>query len=659
MFVFEQLKNTDKRLQALAVAIVVGLVLLLGRLWQLQVISAKKYRDFLENQTFRTVRVPAIRGKILDRNRVPLADNKPAYNLNLYLEELQPRFYFEYTNSVKKEFTNRHPNVKLTKPMIVDLERKARYSAVSNLLFQVSDSLNSPKLLLEKAFHKHYDQMRSLPLTLLGNLSFQEVAQLLEYGTLDASLDVEVEPRRIYPYSNITSHLVGYVQREQEPEKEAQTGSEEDQMNYRFWVPGYKGLKGIELAFDSELRGKPGVKTVLVNSNQYRQSEELLEPPEPGKNAVLTVDLEIQKTADRVLRQHGNGTRGAVIVMQCQTGDILALASSPTFDPNQFIEGVTTEQWIQMNDQELLPLFNRAVYGGYMPGSVYKIIVGLACLENGLNPEENYYSRGEFFINARSRTWADTAGVGNFDFRSAFAFSSNPYFQHNGLRTGPRKIIQMSRQLGLGGPTGVTRGQESGGYLPNDLELEKSSGNQWMDGDTANLCIGQGEIIVTPLQMAVVTAAVANGGKVLQPRLVIQVESQEQNDPAGQIKFPAAQVRHRLSVKPGNLELLQQAMLADVEYFDPKRGHSGKWGTGRSAFINKEFRISGKTGTAQKYVKNVKHLITWFVSFAPFENPRYAVVVVIEGGDAGGSTCAPMARQVYQTIIETERKSSG
>lgn len=642
MFIFEQLKNTDRRLHVFAGAILIGLLILLCRLWQLQVLSAKKYREYLENQTFRTVRVPAIRGKILDRHRVPLADNNPTYNLNLYLEELQPRFYFEYTNSVKKEFTNSSPNVKLTPAVIADLSRRARYRSVSNLLFQVSASLQNPKLLLEKEFSQHYEQKRSLPLTLLGNLTFDEVATLLESGSLDPSLDVEVEPRRVYPYGSATAHFLGYVQRE--PEQSA-----EDEINYRFWVPGYKGRTGIELAFDRELRGKPGVKTVLVNSMQYRESEELLEPPEPGKNVVLTIDLDIQKAASEALRRRGSGTRGAIVVMHCQTGDILALASSPTFDPNKFIPRITTDEWARMNDQELLPLFNRAVYGGYMPGSVFKIVVGLACLEQGLDPLLEWYSAGRFRL---GRVWKDTAGPGMFNFRNAFAFSSNPYFQRHGMIAGPREIIRMSRQFGLGERTGITRGQEHSGYLPNDQELKKSDGTKWMDGDTANLCIGQGDITVTPLQIAVVTAAIANGGKILQPRLVMDVESQEPANPVDTIRFPASQLRRQMQVRPENLTLLQQAMLADVEYYDKNRG---RWGTGHSAYIE-GFRICGKTGTAQKYVKNVKHWTTWFASYAPFENPRYAMVVVVEDGTSGGLTCAPMARQVYQALIKKEQE---
>lgn len=642
MFIFEQLKNTDRRLHVFAGAILIGLLILLCRLWQLQVLSAKKYREYLENQTFRTVRVPAIRGKILDRHRVPLADNNPTYNLNLYLEELQPRFYFEYTNSVKKEFTNSSPNVKLTPAVIADLSRRARYRSVSNLLFQVSASLQNPKLLLEKEFSQHYEQKRSLPLTLLGNLTFEEVATLLESGSLDPSLDVEVEPRRVYPYGSATAHFLGYVQRE--PEQSA-----EDEINYRFWVPGYKGRTGIELAFDRELRGKPGVKTVLVNSMQYRESEELLEPPEPGKNVVLTIDLDIQKAATEALRRRGSGTQGAIVVMHCQTGDILALASSPTFDPNKFIPRITTDEWARMNDQELLPLFNRAVYGGYLPGSVFKIVVGLACLEQGLDPLLEWYSAGRFRL---GRVWKDTAGPGMFNFRTAFAFSSNPYFQRHGMITGPREVIRMSRQFGLGERTGITRGQEHSGYLPNEQDLKKSDGTKWMDGDTANLCIGQGDITVTPLQIAVVTAAIANGGKILQPRLVMDVESQEPANPVDTIRFPASQLRRQMQVRPENLTLLQQAMLADVEYYDKNRG---RWGTGHSAYIE-GFRICGKTGTAQKYVKNVKHWTTWFASYAPFENPRYAMVVVVEDGTSGGLTCAPMARQVYQALIKKEQE---
>jgi penicillin-binding protein 2 len=649
MFVFEKLKQSDHRLQALAITVFVGLLLLLGRLWHLQVISAKTYRDFLENQTFRTVRIPAVRGEILDRNRIPLADNRPTYNLNLYLEELQPQFYFHYTNSIKPDFTNQHPNVHLTRKQISELERQARYSAVSNLLFTVSQSLDHPKLLIEKRFHQHYDQKRSLPLTLLEDISFEEAARLLEPGSLDPSVDIEVEPIRVYPHGTTASHLIGHLRRERQQD-------ESEEFNYRFWVPGYEGVKGIELAFDQELRGKPGVKTVLVNSKQYWESEELLEPPVSGKNVVLTIDVEIQQAAEEALRNNGADTRGAIVVMHCETGDIIALASAPSFDPNKFVQGFTLEEWAnaRMNDPEIKPMVNRAAYGEYLPGSVFKIVVGLASLKDGLDPEENFYSTGRFHLNARS-SWGDTAGVGNFNFRTAFAFSSNPYFQRKGLQVGPRKIIAMARQLGLGSPTGLTRGQEAGGYLPDDKDLKKSDGGQWMDGDTANLSIGQGDITVTPVQMAVLTAAVANGGKVLKPRLVISVESQNTDETESPVLFPSSVVTHRLDVYPEQLAIVRAAMLADVHYYDKRRG---RWGTGHSAYIP-NYQVCGKTGTAQKYVKSTKHLITWFVSFAPYENPKYAVVAVVEGGNGGGTTCAPMARAVYQAILKTEHKRAG
>lgn len=653
MLIFDQLKKSDRHLQTIAIGVLLGLAILSAGLWYLQVISAKRYQALFRTQSFRTVRVLAVRGRILDRNHQPLADNRPSFNVSLYLEELRDQFELEYRDRVYRDYTNSSRNAKLTRALRDSLQREARYRVVSNLLFAVSSTIHEPRLLVASDFHKYYDSRRSLPLPLVSDLSPIQVAQFVERTAPEPSLALEVQPHRFYPHKTAAAHLLGHLRRELKP-------PEDEEISFRFWVPDFVGVKGLEWAFDDYLRGKAGVKLVVVNNMLYRHSEEIRDEPEPGRNVVLTLDLPIQLAAELALQRHGPqgpNTRGAVVVMDPQNGDLLAIASAPSFDPNEFMGRISEERWASLNDTNFFPMFNRAAYGTYAPGSVFKIITGLACLEAGLDPEEVYSSKGYFQLRPGGRTWRDTAGAGEFNFRRAFYLSSNPYFQNHGVKTsGARKIIEVGNRFKFGELTGVIRGLEARGYFPNADNVEKRDGSRWMDGDTANLAIGHGEIEVTPLQMAVMTTAVANGGKILKPRLVAAIEPQDTNGGGDVIRFPAGEVRGELNAKPEHLERIRSTMLDDVEYQEPV---SGRWGTGHPAAV-KGLKIAGKTGTAQRLENGrFKEYITWFVSFAPFEDPRYVVVAVVEGGGGGGVTCGPIARDIYQAILNRDRTASG
>lgn len=642
MLIIDQLKKSDFKLQAVAMAVLAGMTVLLGGLWYLQVVRSDRYLANLQAQSVRTVRVPAIRGKILDRNGYALAQNRPSYNVNLYLEELRDSFRYEYTNGVRKEFKLANPNVRLTRKITDELERQARYRVVSNVLMQVSSAIQAPRLLVEQDFHTHYDQLRSLPLPLLKDLSKPQVAMFVEQAGNVPSLALEPQAIRHYPYQHVAAHLVGHLKRDFFP-------VDDEDISFRFRLPDYVGVKGLESALDPQLRGKAGVKAVLVNNLAYRESEHTPIPPQPGHNVALTIDLWIQLAAEQALANAPGAktkgkeeVRGAAVVMDVNTGDIRALVSAPSFDPNQFVTGLTTEEYAKMNDPDLKPLFNRAGYGTYPPGSSFKIIVALAGLEAGvIDPNALYRSPGYYLIGRKPIR--DTAGSGDFNFRRAFWKSSNSYFIEYGLRIGPEKIIEMARQFRLGEPTGLWPKQETAGALPAPGELRKLDGSRWMPGDTGNLSIGHGELLVTPLQMAVLIAAVANGGTLLAPRLIERIEPQEKLEDSEIIPAPSRQVRGTVKLRAETLDLVRQAMLDDT--VNPE-------GTGKLARVD-GLQIAGKTGTA-KLTGGDTEQITWFVSYAPFENPRYAVIVVVEGGTSGGFTCAPVARDIYKEIVKRD-----
>jgi penicillin-binding protein 2 len=637
MLVLDQVKKGDLRLRCLAAGILLGLAILVCGLWYIQVVSRHKYESSLRIQSFRTVRTPAARGRILDRNGAVLADNQPRYNVNLYLEDIREQFKFEYTNNVRKEFVHRYHR-RPKKKEYGELEELARYIVVSNIVWKVSEAvLPQPLVLNPYAFAKHYREQLAMPMPIVTDLTPQQIALFMEKAVDLPGIELEVEPYRYYPNGPIAAHVLGYVQQEMQPE------SEED-IHFRYRLPDYTGKSGIESGFDEELRGKAGAKAILVNNIGYRQSEETWLAPDPGKNVVLTLDLQIQKAAENALARSGRDTRGAAVVMDVRTGDVLAMASAPDYDPNIFVRpsDYSSNDWARLNDEVLAPQYNRALQGAYNPGSIFKIIVALACFENKtMSPTEVIYNPGVFTLGRRKIK--DTAPPGEYDFKEAFKHSCNYYFINFGLEVGAEKVVEMGDRFDLGEKTGVVQPSlEQRGYFPKADQMLKQDGSRWMDGDTANLCIGQGEVLVTPMQMALMTAAVANGGKLLKPRLVMELEDQETK--IATEALPPGQTDHDLHVDPHNLQLVREAMRADVEE---------EGGTGKEAYIP-GMGICGKTGTAQIRVHGHLDHVTWFVSFAPFDNPRYAVVVVVESGSSGGGTCAPKAKEIYQAIQKKE-----
>ncbi len=640
MLILDQVQKDDSRLRTIAVVILAGMLFLAGGLWRLQILAAQRYSKSERAQSVRLVRVPAVRGKILDRNGIPLAENRPGYDVNLYLEELRTSFRFEYTNHVLPTFRAEHPGLRRpTGTASLELQELARLNVYSNTVMAVASALRSNLPVSAEGFQKHYRQALALPLPVAENLSPVQMARFFERGLGVPGVDLEVQAVRTYPYGTLAAHILGHLRRSDEAENDPEP------LVFRYRLPDYEGAAGIEAKLDEALRGRAGVKWLRVNSQGYRHEETVYEPTEPGNNVRLTIDASVQQVAERALAStEGGATRGAVVVMDVRDGDILAMVSLPQFDPNLFVEGISTEEYARLNDEKMAPQMNRAVSGKYAPGSIFKIVTGLAALDGGvLDPLATNYYLGYWAWPNGARSIDDLAPAGFYDFKKAFKRSSNAYFIDYGLKAGRARIVAMAKRFGLGDTTDFLLGPESRGDVPDAdyVRRTEKQGDPWTDGDTAQLSIGQGALTVTPLQMAVMTAAVANGGRILKPRLVQRIET---TDGTTVTEFPPAPVRNA-GISAQNLSLVREAMLADVQ-------ESG--GTGKAAAIQ-GWRVSGKTGTAEvKHGRAVVDKITWFVSFAPFESPRYAVVVVVESGRSGGGTSAPVARQVFQALHEWE-----
>jgi penicillin-binding protein 2 len=655
MLIFDQLKKDDPQLRAIALLVLGGLGVLLAGLWWVQVVSARDYEANLAAQSFRTVRIPAVRGRILDRNGIPLADSQPNYNVSLYLEELHRAFDAAYAPKAARaraemKQSQQDLEAKLKRRLTKEerkqfvftqkqrdlLRQAARYEVASNVVSQVSLRLRQPLSLDATNFERHYETRLALPYPVLKDLNPAQIARFEEQSTSPMGVDLEVQSARYYPLGTTAAHALGHLLRNNDSKE-----GEEAFFSYR--LPDYCGMLGIEFACDKVLRGTAGAKSVLVNNAGYRQTENIWSPAEPGRDVVLTIDLPIQQAAERALQGvFGPATRGAVVVMDVHTGDILAMVSSPTLDPNCYVRGVTHQEWQRIS--ELQAEKNRATQENYMPGSIFKTVVGMAALEAGLDPEEvievhpNPAQPTKGYVRIGNHTFKDLAEPGPYKFRQALKRSSNSYFITVGLRLGPEPIIRLGQRLHFGECEGLFTRQDAPGSFPRLRRL--SSG--WTDGNTANLCIGQDPVWVTPLQIAVLTAAIANGGDVLWPRLVDRIISPDPTAAPAPPVPPAGRVRDRLGLSARTVKIMHDAMLGDTEDAD---------GTGVKAAVP-GLRICAKTGTAQvQDERNVKTgLTTWFASFAPYEKPRYAVVVMVEDGEYGGTTCAPVARKVYEAI---------
>jgi penicillin-binding protein 2 len=659
MLVLDQLNRGDRPLRILAWGLVAGLFLLLGGLWRVQVVSGERYRQRQENQSYRTVRLPAMRGRIVDRNGLAFAENQPRYRLDVYLDELLPQFAAKERqlrlellaargvvpappatlwSRITGRFSPKPKRVVITATEREWLKRQARFTVLSNVIAQVNQRLGVNVVKTEQDLYTHWSRQRALPFPILNKLTPAQVAILTEQGWSIPGVELELVPVRHYPHGTLGAHIIGAVRPHDSPP--------DDDQAFDYRLRDYRGMIGLESAYDRQLRGLPGAKSILINSSGYRhrQGEIVLAEPVMGHSLVTTLDLGLQRAVEKSLALVGNDERGAVVVLDTRNGDLLAVASAPAYEPNDWIDGVSHEEYARLLDPKMKYLFNRATYGSYNPGSTFKIVTALACFEHGILTSENVHDRMRtlgYYRIGRNHTIDDTASAGEYDFNRAFIRSSNAYFIDHALRLGIGPLLDYTRRLHLGEKAGLRLHEEATGQIPAVEDVPAGG----IRGKTANLSIGQ-ELTLTPVQLALVIGAVANGGSLFWPRLIDRIEPSDPLSEAPVEQFQPSQVRSQLNIRREHLDILRAAMRDDV---------SSEEGTGKAARV-KDFSVCGKTGTAEiKAGRRLIDKITWFASFGPFESPRYAVVVMIESGSSGGGTCAPVARRIYEYIRDRER----
>ncbi len=588
-----------RRAMFASVVLIVFFAVLVSRLWFLQIQHGEEYRNLADNNRVRYLEIAAPRGNILDSKGREIVTNRPSFNV-VWIRE------------------GRKLDEQLIKTMAVILDVN-----VSDLLARVRKMAGAPG---------HF------PIRLAEDIEWNKVAYIENNRMELPGIRIEVVPLRVYHYGNVASHIIGYLG---EINKKELQKAEPDVYRGGDMI----GKMGLERLREKDLRGEKGRHYMEVNALGFEQRNLKGIDPLPGNDLQLTIDIDMQKAAEDIMMSEGKS--GAVVALEVTSGRLLMAASSPVLELDKFIGGISHKNWKAMLENPGHPLLNKIVQGQYPPGSTYKLVTAVAGLAEGvITPETVIYCPGYYkFGNRTYRCWKHS-GHGAVNLKRALSESCDVYFYQVGQRLGVNRLASYAKRLGLGKKTGVEMEHEKSGLIPTSEWKMKRYGKTWQEGETLSVAIGQGFDLVTPIQLALMTATVANGGTLYKPSLIEKVR-----DPDGHIleQFSPT-ILERFSGQGRNLALVRQGLTEAV---------NGRHGTGRRARL-KNITVAGKTGTAQVVrLKQYKHLKekdipykyrdhAWFTCFAPAENPEIAVSVVVEHGLHGGSGAAPIARAVLE-----------
>jgi len=546
--------------------------------------------------------IPAPRGLITDRTGAPLAQNRLSFNLAI----------------------NFPTPLDFSDPQLLAYARE-KIQAAEKLLgrsLKISDEL----------IKRHYHNRGILPFEIVQNLSEKESDAMK--GRLPAGTALRPYYVRIYPQGRIAGQIVGYS---------GKTGRTPDGIidNHEVLWPETEGREGLEQTFNQVLTGKHGEYKITFDKDGRKTSEKITTPPVPGHTVVTTLDLHLQELAEKALE--AKAKRGAIVVVDPNTGDILAMASWPTYDPNAFTPTISAEKFKALQDDPDIPLLPRAFRSSYPPGSTFKVAVGIAALESGtVRSDEEFNCVPSIQIgNVVFHNWKKS-DRGPLNFVEAMTESCDTWFYQVGIKTGADPIIEWAQRLGFGAKCGIPLRGEVDGRVPNDQYMKATHGRKLLNGDIANLSIGQGDTQATPLQMAQAMAIIGNGGTFYQTRLVQQVQTVDNEI------VTAFQVREKktLGASVDTMAQLRTGMIKAV---------NAPAGTAHQASLE-TVEVAGKTGTAQWGPKNKERTAAWFAGFVPAEKPQYAFAALYEGdvGSSahGGSAAAPMIGMILKDIYK-------
>lgn len=594
-----------QRFNQIFVIVCLALSILILRMWHLQVIKGDEMTQKSETNSIRSFKIRPLRGLITDRHGSVLVDNQPSFDI----------------------------------VFIPDKNRDLKVVAG-----RLKSLYQEQSLQLAEDFGRIYENKSFAPVRLDKNVDVKKLA-LIETRSLDLpGVSIDVVPTRQYLYGEMMAHLIGYVGEisSAELEKHAQKDYEAGDII---------GKYGLERFFDAYLKGQNGAEEVEVNAHGKKIKSLRKVEPTQGYSLHLTIDAALQQTAWDAFE----GRPGAAVVMDTRTGEILALVSSPSFDPNLFNGGISHREWKNISSNPFHPMEDRAISGQYPPGSTYKLVVAAAALEEKIiTPETSVLCNGTFQMGNRTfRCW-QKKGHGRVNLHRAIVESCDVYFYNLGKQLGVDKIAYYARAFGFGTPTGLPLAREKGGIVPTKEWKLARTRQPWQAGETISIAIGQGFNLVTPMQLASFYSALANGGILYRPRLVTRIEN-----PDGQVVWKSVpEKKIRIPVSPENLKILNYALWGVV---------NENGGTGY-ALRRAEKDVCGKTGTSQvvglpmderarraKILSGAYRDHALFVCFVPYNNPEIAVSVIAENAGHGGSAAAPIARKIIDTYFANKK----
>jgi len=604
----QQLKG---RFATLGLIVVVLLGVLLVRLWSMQVLSGDTFAAQAEENRIRQVSIDASRGRILDAKGRPLVTNRPVMAVTVA-------------------------------PSILARENS------DALISRLSTVIDVPVAEINKKLAS-YKQERLKPRVVRVDVPMSTVSYLVEHAPEFPDVAVQAAAVREYPQGSLAAHVLGYTGEISEAQLK-----EEKLPDFR--LGDIVGKTGVEAQYNNVLQGEKGYQRLEVDSKGRVRRIVAQGEPRAGKDVVLTIDMDVQKVAEKALADalaeaHSQGytkaRAGAAVVLDVKTGGVIAMASAPSYDPTLFLGGISDEQWQKLTAKSSeYPLNNRAIMGAYPPASTFKAVTGMAALQNGVARAGSSYDCSGFWLGmGKPGKWCwKHSGHGGISFTGGIVQSCDTVFYEIGKKLFEMKgepLQAFARSVGLGADTGIDLPGEVSGRVPDAAWKRKYNkfypeAAAWLGGDTVNMAIGQGDLLVTPLQLASVYAAYGNSGKVMKPHVlksVLGADSQPtlQVDPV---------VMHDPGIKPANLATMKHALVGVTE-----------GGTAAGVFRGFPYTVAGKTGTAQVTKKDD---FAWFACYAPAESPRYAVVVVVEQGGHGGSVAGPAARQILSKLFNVK-----
>src|SRR5881398_2921839 len=626
-------KSSRVRIQFLALLMLLGMGALGLKLWWIQVAHGAEWTSQLRGSSQATVRIPSVRGEIKDRNGITLVQNRASYEVDFYLPEMVKGYRERFGSPPLSEYRaiiNGMPKDQ-KEPDIIRIVNDGIVPRPNDL--DLARDYNAAKL------QRHYRNDTEVPFSYIKDIDFPTMAKFSEHDVGLPGVDIAIKPVRSYVYGALAAHLLGYVGAPDDINRE-------DAKKFTFYQGDVEGKSNIEKSMDEYLRGKPGVRYLRRNAKGTIDGVLREDPPKQGANVFLTLDARIQAIAEEALRAVG---RGAAVVVDPNNGNFLAMASVPSFDPNTFIPSIKAKDWKALQKDESDPLVNRAI-SALPPGSTFKLITSLAGLRRNLATARYNCGGGVSYGDHFFQCWVAEKHYthGTLGLMDAIKVSCDSFFYQYGNAAGIQSIDTVGKMLGLGEESGIHLSGEQAGNLPGPEWMQiHHPQERWSLAQTANVSIGQGYTLVSPLQLAMAYAAAANGGTCYYPRLVDKVLDQNDTpvvDEQGKTVNFAPRIRADLrnEVSPQDMELVRRGLWKVV---------NEDGGTGGRARL-KDVVVAGKTGTAQATERGHEENVAWFVCFAPYDHPKYVVAVMVQGASGhGGEVAGPIATRILERVV--------